>query len=142
MEAMWQSKDTKDMPYVHLDPDDAQKYLTAHKTSLKRAYAHGVKIAVGSDTLRVLRHGENAFELISLVNSGLSKMDALVAATISGAEALGLDALVGSVDEGKLADLLVVDPSPLDAVEMLCNRQNLKLIMKNGEIVLDQISGE
>jgi imidazolonepropionase-like amidohydrolase len=135
MEAMWQAKDTKDMPYVHIDPGDAQKYLAAHKTSLKRAYAHGVKIAAGSDTLRVLKHGDNADELVSLVNSGLPEMEALAAATINGAAALGIETLVGSIEEGKLADLLVVDPNPLDNIAVLCNRQNLKLIIKNGEIV-------
>ena len=71
---------------------------------------------------------------MALVNAGMSAIEALVAATRNGAEALGVENQVGSIKTGKRADLLVVDPDPLDDIEILQHKQNIKMIMKNGEI--------
>lgn len=117
---------------------DAERYLEAHTASFRLALKSGVKIAMGSDTFRVLKQGENACELEWMVTSGMSEMEVLVSATKTSAEALGIENLVGSVEEGKLADLLVVDPSPLGDISVLRDRANLKMIVKNGEIVSAQ----
>jgi len=62
-------------------------------------------------------------------------MEVLVSATKVSSEALGLDHMIGSIEEGKLADLLVVSPDPLQDISVLRNKANLKMIIKNGEII-------
>ena len=84
-------------------------------------------------------HGENASEFEIKVRVGMSEMEALVSATIVSAKALGIESMVGSIEEGKLADLLVVDPNPLNDIFVLLDKKHLKMIMKNGEIVCSRL---
>ena len=112
-----------------------KKYPEAHRSSFQRAHRNGIKIVVGTDTYRILQHGENAFELECMVKAGMSEMEVLVSATKVSSEALGLDHMIGSIEEGKLADLLVVSPDPLQDISVLRNKANLKMIIKNGEII-------
>ncbi len=64
-------------------------------------------------------------------SGGLSEHDALRVATIFGAEAIGLDNDLGSIDEGKLADLIVLDANPLDDIR---NTNTVRMVMKNGRL--------
>jgi imidazolonepropionase-like amidohydrolase len=82
-----------------------------------------------------LEHGENAYELECMVEAGMSEIEAIAAATITAAESVGYEHKIGSIEEGKLADLLVVDPDPLADISVLCDKNNIKLVMKNGEII-------
>ena len=138
-ERMWGDDNPDDMPYVHIEKEEAERYLDAHQASFQRAYKAGIRIAAGSDTLRVLKHGENACEIVALVKAGMTEMEALASATIHGADALGVGHLVGSIHEGKLADLIVVDPNPLNDISVLCHRKNLKMIIKNGDVVISKL---
>jgi imidazolonepropionase-like amidohydrolase len=61
--------------------------------------------------------------------------DALVAATRSGAEALGLDAYIGTIAPGKLADLVVVDGDPLATPELLLDPERIWLVLQLGAVV-------
>jgi imidazolonepropionase-like amidohydrolase len=65
-------------------------------------------------------------------------MEALMSATKTAAEALGIEQMVGSLEEGKLADLLVVDPDPTRDISVLRQKKNLKMVMKNGEVICSQ----
>jgi imidazolonepropionase-like amidohydrolase len=109
--------------------------LAAHKESFKLALKNKVKIVMASDTYRVLEHGENAYELECMVEAGMSEIEAIAAATITAAESVGYEHKIGSIEEGKLADLLVVDPDPLADISVLCDKNNINLVMKNGEII-------
>lgn len=102
--------------------------------SLKLAYEAGVRIAVGGDIGNRIPQGTNAVELQYLVQSGISPMDAIVAATKHGAQALGLD-FTGTLESGKIADLLIVDGDPLVDITILQNRQRLVMIMQEGKLV-------
>jgi imidazolonepropionase-like amidohydrolase len=133
VQEMWRA-DEKNQ-YLQIEKERAVEYLAAHLESFARAHAMGVKIAMGSDTFRVLKHGGNACELEWMVKAGMSPMEALVSATKISAEALGIDHLVGSVDTDKLADLLVVDADPLSDITVLRNRANLKMVIKDGHII-------
>jgi imidazolonepropionase-like amidohydrolase len=69
------------------------------------------------------------WELWMLQQGGLTPMEALRAATLSGAEYLGLDKEVGSIEAGKLADLLITDKNPLDGIQ---NSETVSFVMANG----------
>jgi imidazolonepropionase-like amidohydrolase len=124
---------------MSIEEGERKKLLDAHLASFQRARKYGVRIAVGSDTYRVMKQGDNTIELEWMVKAGMSAREALVSATKTASEALGIESMVGSIEEGKIADLLVVDPSPLDDISVLRNRMNLKMIIKNGEIIVSRL---
>ena len=85
-------------------------------------------------------HGNNAEELECLVEAGMTPMQALVAATAWASECCGLEKEVGTVERGKLADLLVVDGDPLSDIKVLQDKSRIKLVMKEGRIYSDLLS--
>ena len=104
--------------------------------SLKMAYAAGVPIAMGSDVGTPLNyHGENTLEIYWMGQAGISVMDAIVAATGNAARALGWDSWMGTLETGKVADLIVVDSNPLDDLRVLADKRHLQFVMKDGMIV-------
>lgn len=103
----------------------------AHRT-LEAARAEGVTIALGQDGPEVERAGA---ELVRLVEHGMPAADALRAATLGGATALGGDDLFGSVRPGRWADLVVVDGDPLQHPEVLLDADRIRLVLRNGRIV-------
>ena len=136
---MWEVNDSTKIQYLKIKKEEAKRYLDAHMASFNMARKHGVKIAAGTDTFRVMQHGNNTCEIAALVQAGMSEMQALVAATINAAEALGIESEVGSIEEGKLADLIIVEPSPLNDISYLRDRKNIKMIMKNGHIISEAL---
>ena len=87
--------------------------MEAHRDSIARAIAAGVKVAMGTDS-GVVPHGQNLRELGEMVSCGMSPADALVAATRTAAELLGVLDDRGTVETGKRADLVVIDGDPLE----------------------------
>jgi imidazolonepropionase-like amidohydrolase len=82
--------------------------------SLKMAYAAGEPIAMGSDVGTPLNvHGENGLEMYWMQKAGMSAMDAILAATGNAARAIGWDSWLGTLEAGKVADLIVVAADPL-----------------------------
>ena len=103
--------------------------------SLRMAYEAGVPIAMGSDVGTPLNfHGENALEVYWMEQAGMSKMDALVSATGNAARALGWDSWLGTLEEGKVADLIAHDKNPLDDLRVLADKTSLQFVMKDGMI--------
>ena len=100
-----------------------------HARGLKSIIEAGGRIGVGS-------HGQLQglgyhWELWSIQSGGMSNHDALRAATIHGAEAIGLKNDVGTLEPGKLADLVVLDANPLDDIR---NTNTIRYVMKNGRL--------
>lgn len=115
----------------------AEKELNRIVSNLQSAKAKGIRITVGSDSFcsSLTPYGTYAIrEIHTLVRSGLSEMEALVAATRSGAEMLRIDRITGTLEAGKFADLLVLRRNPLDSIENLCT-ENMDVIMKEGSFV-------
>lgn len=112
---------------------DSTRYKMGMK-AVKIAYKYGVKIGAGSD--HMITEKGNIInihkELELLVTAGLSNIDALRAATIINAEGVGEEKNVGTIEKGKLANLIILNGNPLEDIK---NTKNIKLVIKRGNIV-------
>ena len=80
-------------------------------------------------------HGENARELVRLVEAGLTPMEGIVAATATAARTCGLEAEVGTVAAGMAADLLVLDGDPLEEPRVFLDGARRWLVLQGGDPV-------
>lgn len=106
---------------------------------LRHAHEQGVKIGSGSDLLGPM-HVAKAREL-AIKAKVLTPMGSLLAATRTNAELFGMAEDIGTVEVGKLADLLVVTGDPVEDVSILQDVDNLVVIMKGGRMVKDRLTG-
>ena len=104
--------------------------MRAHRSAISKAIAKGVKIAFGTDA-GVYPHGRNAEEFSELVKAGLRPIDTLKAATTINAELLGLGAELGSLEPGKIADVVAVPGDPTRDISVT---QKVFFVMKSGVI--------
>jgi imidazolonepropionase-like amidohydrolase len=104
--------------------------------SVRRAVAAGVPLALGTDA-GVHPHGRNLAELARLVEVGLEPAAALRAGTLGGAELLGLDAQIGSIEVGKQGDLVVTTVDPLLAIGELADADTVRVVLQGGRVVRD-----
>jgi imidazolonepropionase-like amidohydrolase len=111
----------------------AQLNLREGAASMRAARQAGVKIALGSDMSLA-----TGLEIQRMVHHGLPPADVLVAATRTAAQALDLDAHIGTVAEGKLADLIVVDGDPLADPRLLSDPARIWLVLQAGVPVAGQ----
>lgn len=116
----------------------AKETIEIHSDSIARAYKAGVKIAMGTDA-GVMPHGTNLRELGLMCGVGMSPMESIVATTKTAAACLGWQDRVGTLEPGKLADLIVVKTDPLADVKSLENNDNIVLVMKDGKVVKDNL---
>lgn len=106
------------------------EYVEAHREGFQKALKSGVKIACGGDSNPV---GDFALlEIEHLVRAGMGEMEALVAATRTCADLCGVVDRLGTVEVGKLADLIVLSEDPLQNIS---NIRELKLVLKGGQLV-------
>jgi len=107
-----------------------------HRRSVALAREAGVKIAFGTDSGTPFnRAGENAAELGLLVEFGMSPAEALQAATRVAAEACGLGAEIGTLAEGKLADVTIVEGDPLADIGIVNDPARIAWVIKGGAVV-------
>ncbi len=104
-----------------------------HAYWFRRALDAGVKMALGSD-IRPLREAA-LLEMGLWVRDGATTWQTLVAATRNAAELCGVGDQLGTVEEGKIADLIVVGANPLDDIN---NLRQLRLVIKDGRVVSDK----
>jgi imidazolonepropionase-like amidohydrolase len=104
-----------------------------HATWFRKALDAGARVALGSD-IRPLKDAA-LLEMGLWVRDGATPWQTLVAATRHGAEVCGVGAELGTVEVGKLADLIVVAANPL---EDIANARRLQLVLKEGRVVSDK----
>lgn len=97
--------------------------------ALMKAYKRGVKIGFGVDAIWGVQ--DNPKEFAALVSVGIKPMDALAMATINSAQLMDLDDQLGSVEPGKLADLVAVVGDPLEDITVM---EKVKFVMKEGSV--------
>ena len=95
-----------------------------------KAYKAGVKIAFGTDA-GVYAHGKNWLEFVYMNEAGMPVMETIQAATVSAAELLGASAIIGSIEKGKMADIIAVDGDPIKDVHAM---GKVKFVMKEGKV--------
>jgi imidazolonepropionase-like amidohydrolase len=95
-----------------------------------KAYKHGVKIAFGTDA-GVFPHGDNAKEFGYMVEAGMPAMEAIKSATSVNAGILGMTDKIGTIEKGKLADLVASDENPLQNIKTL---EKVSFVMKEGVV--------
>lgn len=100
------------------------------QATFAKAYKAGVKIAFGTDA-GVYRHGMNWLEFGYMMEAGMKPMDAIKSATINAAELLGMKDQVGSIQAGKLADIVAVDGDPLKDPKVF---GKVVFVMKDGVV--------
>jgi len=114
--------------------DDAIRTQEIHEKNMKKAYKAGVKIVMGTDS-GVVPHGRNLKELSYMCDMGMKPMEAIIAGTKRAAESLGWEKDIGTVVEGKLADLVISKEDPLTNIKSLGDPNNILMVIKDGKIV-------
>jgi imidazolonepropionase-like amidohydrolase len=130
---VWALRYAERMP-GSLHPESIRKageVVEAHQEAFRRALNAGVRIAFGTDQ-GVGPHGRNAEELEHMVEAGMRPMQAIVAVTKTASECIHMADQVGTLEPGKLADLLIVDGDPLADIGILKDRGKLLMIMQGG----------
>ena len=98
--------------------------------TFERAHKAGVKIAFGTDS-GVSAHGDNAKEFALMVEAGMTPANALLSATVNSAELLGISDILGTLSEGKLADIVAVSGNPLEDISVM---ESVSFVMKDGVV--------
>jgi imidazolonepropionase-like amidohydrolase len=123
------------------DTSGMERGLENSYRMLGRAQAAGVKLLVGDDFgVGAMPHGDYAKELEAYVKgAGIPALEVIGWATHNGAELLGMKDDLGTIESGKLADLLVVNGDPVADITVLQKRANLAVVMKGGNFVECQL---
>ncbi|WP_338870547.1 amidohydrolase family protein [Spirosoma sp. SC4-14] len=100
------------------------------QATFAKAYKAGVNIAFGTDA-GVFIHGYNAKEFEYMVEAGMPAVEAIKSALMTNAKLLGMDAQIGSIETGKLADIIAVGDNPLQNIKTL---QTVQFVMKDGKV--------
>lgn len=126
--------ETGDLPEYSIK--QAIEIADVHDEKIKMAYESGVKIIMGSDC-GVVPHGLNLKELGYLCDIGMSPQESIIAGTRNAAKCLEIDDKIGTIENGKIADIIISKKDPIANIKSLGNPDNIMLVMKEGKIVKD-----
>ncbi|WP_297335274.1 amidohydrolase family protein [Algoriphagus sp.] len=110
--------------------DKAMRIGAQIQDTFGKAYRRGVKIAFGTDA-GVFPHGENYREFLYMTEVGMPNLEAIQSATLNGALLLGVEDKLGTIEPGKLADIIAVDGDPSKNIEVM---KEVVFVMKEGKI--------
>jgi len=100
------------------------------RNTFNKAYKAGVKIAFGTDA-GVFAHGKNWMEFIYLNEGGMPALETIRCATLNAAELIGISDKAGSIEKGKLADIIAVDGDPVKDIHAM---GQVRFVMKGGVV--------
>jgi imidazolonepropionase-like amidohydrolase len=112
------------------DTEMRRRIVAHHKEVFQKAMRMGVKICFGTD-VGAFEHGTAAREFIKMVEYGMKPLDAIRSATVRSAELLRMEKQLGSLEGGKLADIIAVDGNPLEDIKALTR---VTFVMKDGKV--------
>jgi len=112
------------------DTDMRRRIVAHHKEVFQKAMRMGVKICFGTD-VGAFEHGTSTREFIKMVEYGMKPIDAIRSATVRAAELLRMEKQIGSIETGKLADIIAVEGDPLADIKALTR---VTFVMKGGKI--------
>lgn len=127
------AKNTNDVPAYALQK--AEESVAIHRESIAKAYKAGVKIAMGTDA-GVMPHGTNLRELKLMCDIGMTPMESITATTKVAAECMGWENSLGTIEEGKLADILISNMDPIADITSLEDKNNFLAVMKDGKLIV------
>lgn len=116
--------------------EKARVVMPAARRNISRAFKAGVRVAFGTDAA-VYPHGLNAREFAVMVKLGMAPIEAIRSATINAAELIGWPDRLGSIEPGKLADIVAVDGDPISDITSL---ERVGFVMKGGRVYKDELS--
>ena len=119
------------MRFLPKDEEPLSIRIRNEHRAFEKAYAAGVQIAFGTDA-GIYPHGKNADEFSKMVELGMTPMDALRSATVVTARLFGLDHEKGTIEAGRIADLIAIDGDPLSDIAVM---RNVDGVIKSGELV-------
>jgi imidazolonepropionase-like amidohydrolase len=115
--------------------DDLNGYIRRNLETARKAFAAGVRFAMGSDAVYTM-FGENTRELGWFVKAGMTPEQALRTATTGAAELLGMEKTLGAIRPGNFADIVAVEGDPLADIEVAI--RNVRWVLKGEEVVVDR----
>jgi imidazolonepropionase-like amidohydrolase len=107
-----------------------RRIIEHHKAVFQKAMRMGVKIAFGTD-VGAYEHGTSSREFIRMVDYGMKPIDAIRSATVRAAELLRMERQIGTIEPGKLADLIAVEGNPLQEIRAITR---VVFVMKGGVV--------
>lgn len=110
--------------------DKATQIGAQIQQTFAKAYKRGVKIAFGTDA-GVFPHGENYREFVYMTEVGMPNLEAIQAATLNGALLLGIENTLGTIESGKIADIIAVSGNPDQDIKVM---KNVIFVMKEGKV--------
>lgn len=118
----------------------AKEVVEAHMKSFALAMRMGITIGMGTDFegSALFPHGENGAEFDLMVEGGMAERDVIMAATATNAAILGIEQKIGTIETGKLADLIAVPGNPLKQISAL---RQVEFVMQEGRIARSRIEG-
>ena len=124
------------LPQENIDKE--RRIGRLQRETFRKAVQAGVKMAFGTDA-GVYPEGDNARQFATMVQWGMTPAQALRAATFSAADLIGRSKDVGTVEQGKFADIVAVSGNPLDDITLM---QHVGFVMKGGMIYKDKLTGK
>ena len=108
-----------------------RKVAQIQRDNFRKAHRAGVRMVFASDA-GVMPHGDIGKQFKTMVEYGMTPLEAIQAATRNGAQALGREGDVGAIAVGRYADIVAVDSDPLANVRVL---ENVRAVIKGGEVI-------